>query len=314
MTSSESVFVGIDVHKKQLEMRVYQREAHWQFANDPEGVAALVATLQALSPTLVAVEASGGYERAVVVEGSVAGLPMAVANPTRVRRFAQGLGILAKTDRIDAGVIAYFACVAGLPPRTLQAEEQAYLADLVGRRRQLIDMLTMERNRLQTCARSVHAFIQEHITWLSKQVDQLDQEIERLVHSTSQWSQKAAILESTPGVGRVTSAALLADLPELGTLNRQQIAALVGVAPFNKDSGPKRGRRRIFGGRASVRRALYMAALVATRFNPVIRRFYHQLLDRGKETKVALTACMRKLLVILNAMVRKGETWRYSSS
>lgn len=313
MTSSANVFVGIDVHKSKLEMSVHQRPEHWEFDNDAEGIAKLIGLLRTLTPMLVAVEASGGYERAVVVEGCVAGLPMAVANPTRVRRFAQGVGILAKTDRIDAGVIAHFASVARPPIRKIQDEQQEYLSELVGRRRQLIEMLTAERNRLHTSAPSVHSFIQEHIAWLKAEVNKLDQEMERLIQNAKSWSRKAVILDSVPGVGSVTIATLLADLPELGTLNRRQIAALVGLAPFNKDSGPKRGKRRIFGGRAAVRRALYMATLVAVRYNPVIRRFYERLRRRGKEAKVALTACMRKLLVILNTMIGRDETWRCSS-
>ena len=238
---------------------------------------------------------------------------MAVANPTRVRRFAQGVGILAKTDRIDAGVIAYFARVARPPTRTVQDEQQEYLSELVGRRRQLIEMLTAERNRLHTSAPCLQSLIQRHIEWLKAEVKSLDQEIDRSIQSAKNWSRKAVILASVPGVGSVTVATLLADLPELGTLNRQRIAALVGLAPFNRDSGPKRGKRRIFGGRAAVRRTLYMATLVATRHNPVIRTFYERLRSRGKEAKVALTACMRKLLVILNAMIGKDETWSCSS-
>jgi len=309
VTNSDGVFVGIDVHKGKLDMRVHEREECWQFANNPEGIADLVGALRALGPTLVAVEASGGYERAVVVEGRIAGLAMAVANPTRVRRFAQGVGTLAKTDSLDAGVIAHFACVARPPIKTLQDEHQEHLSDLVGRRRQLIDTITAERNRLHTCSPTLHFSIQAHIEWLKAEVKRLNQEIDHLIESSESWSHRATLLSSVPGVGRVTVATLLADLPELGTVNRQQIAALAGLAPFNRDSGPKRGKRRIFGGRGTVRRTLYMAALVATRFNPIIRSFYQRLISRGKETKVALTACMRKLLVILNAMVRKDETW-----
>jgi transposase len=313
VTNSDGIFVGIDVHKGKLDVCVHQREGRWEFPNDPEGIADLILALRAIAPTLVAVEASGGYERAVVVEGCLAGLPVAVANPTRVRRFADGVGILAKTDRIDAGVIAYFASVARPPIKTLQDEQQEYLSDLVGRRRQLVDTLTAERNRLHTCAPALHGSIQGHIVWLRTEMKRLEQEIDRLIKHSKSWSRKAAILESAPGVGTVTVATLLADLPELGTLNRQQIAALVGLAPFNRDSGLKRGKRKILGGRAAVRRTLYMAALVASRYNPIIRSFYQRLISRGKETKVALTACMRKLLVILNAMVRKGETWHCSS-
>lgn len=311
MTNRDELFIGIDVAKRQLDVHAHGSEGDWQFHNDTEGIRELITTLQCLSPSLIVVEATGGYEMGMVSELCAAALPVAVVNPTRVRRFADSLGQLAKTDRIDARVIAHFASVVRPPVRTLQSEDEAYLAGLVDRRRQVIVMLTAEKNRLYTSPPRLRPSVQEHVDWLEGQLKELNDEIGRLIRNSPIWCEKEALLRSVPGIGPVTSATLLADLPELGTLNRQKIAALVGVAPFNKDSGVKRGKRRIFGGRASVRRTLYMATLVATKFNPVIRRFYENLLARGKVKKVALTACMRKLLVILNAMIRKREAWRY---
>jgi transposase len=311
MTSTDELFIGIDVSKRQLEVCAHGAEDHWQFHNDAEGIQELIATMQQLSPSLIVVEATGGYEMVMASEVCAAGLPVAVVNPTRVRRFADSMGQLAKTDRIDARVIAHFGSVVRPPAQTLRTEEEEYLAGLVGRRRQVIVMLTAEKNRLYTSPQRLRQDVQEHVDWLQGKLKELNDEIARVIRSSPAWCEKEAIVRSAPGIGPVNSATLLADLPELGTLNRQKITALVGLAPFNKDSGPRRGRRRIFGGRASVRRTLYMAALVATRYNPVIRRFYQGLLARGKEKKVALTACMRKLLVILNAMVRKREAWRH---
>jgi transposase len=314
MSSDSELFVGIDVSKAQVEVKVHGREEGWDFHNDTEGSGQLIAALRPLSPTLIVVEATGGYELVMVAELCAAGLPVAVVNPTRVRRFADSLGQLAKTDRIDARVIAHFASVVRPPVRTLQSEEEEYLAGLVERRRQIIVILTAEKNRLYTTPLRLRSDVQEHVDWLESKLKELDGEISDMIRKSPIWREKEDILRSAPGVGPVTAATLLADLPELGTLNRQKIAALVGVAPFNKDSGVKRGKRRIFGGRASVRRTLYMAALSATKFNPVIRQFYQGLVARGKEKKVALTACMRRLLVILNAMLRKREPWSYSEA
>lgn len=311
MTSSEERYVGIDVGKKKNDVHVHGLAEESEHHNDAEGIRELVDSLRQLSPTLIVAEATGGYERLLVAELSAAGLPIAVVNPTRVRRFADSLGQLAKTDKIDARMIAHFASVVRPPVRALKSEEEERLGDLLDRRRQIIVMLTAEKNRLHTSRGRIRDNIQEHVDWLTGQRNELDKEINCLIRNSEEWSEKGARLCSVPGVGPVTAATLLADLPELGTLNRQKIAALVGVAPFNKDSGKKQGKRRIFGGRASVRRTLYMAALVCTRHNPVIKQFYNSLLDRGKEKKVALTACMRKLLVILNAMIRKQEFWHY---
>jgi transposase len=312
MTRADELFVGIDVSKKKNDVHVHGTAEESQFHNDAEGIRELVESMRQLSPTLIVVEATGGYERLMVAHLRAAGLPVAVVNPTRVRRFAESLGQLAKTDKIDARMIAHFASVVRPPVRALKSEEEEHFADLLDRRRQIVVMITAEKNRLYTSRGRIRDDIQEHVDWLTGKQSELDKEIADLIRSNQAWREKEALLRSVPGVGPVTASTLLADLPELGTLNRQKIAALVGVAPFNKDSGPKRGKRRIFGGRSAVRRTLYMAALACTRFNPVIKRFYESLVARGKEKKVALTACMRKLLVILNAMVRKQEAWRYN--
>lgn len=311
MTSSIELFVGIDAGKSKNDVHVHGLEDESQYHNDAAGIRELVDSMLQLSPALIVVEATGGYERLMVAELSAAGLPIAVVNPTRVRRFADSLGQLAKTDKIDARMIAHFASVVRPPVRPLKSEEEERLGDLLDRRRQVIAMQTAEKNRLQTSRGRIRDDIEEHVDWLAAKLNELDKEIAGMIRDSQEWREKAALLRSVPGVGPVTAATLLADLPELGTLNRQKIAALVGVAPFNKDSGKKQGKRRIFGGRASVRRTLYMAALVSTRFNPVIKQFYDRLIDRGKEKKVALTACMRKLLVIVNAMVRKQESWHW---
>lgn len=312
MTSQQgNVFVGIDVSKRELDVWVHNEENSWQFHNDAEGIGELVRFMQQLSPTVAVVEATGGYERRMVAGVVSAGLPVAVVNPTRIRDFARSLGQLAKTDRIDARVIAHYASVVHPAPRERKGAAEEYLAALVERRRQIIVMLTAEKNRLHTAPAETKPGVQAHVAWLEAERDSLEADINDSIQENAEWREKQALLCSMPGVGKITAATLVAELPELGQLNRQKIAALVGVAPFNKDSGKKRGRRRIFGGRAAVRRTLYMAALVATRFNPVIRRFYERLLQRGKEKKVALTACMRKMIVILNAMLRKGETWQF---
>jgi transposase len=290
---------------------VHGQEDSRQFHNDAEGIGELVGVMQQLSPTVTVVEATGGYERRMVAQMVSAGMSVAVVNPTRVRDFARSLGQLAKTDRIDARIIAHYASVVQPAVRERKGVAEEYLAALVERRRQIIVMLTAEKNRLHTAPAATRPGVQAHVDWLETELDSLEADINHCIQENEEWREKQALLCSMPGVGKITAATLVAELPELGKLNRQKIAALVGVAPFNKDSGKKRGRRRIFGGRAAVRRTLYMAALVATRFNPVIRRFYERLLQRGKEKKVALTACMRKMIVILNSMVRKGETWQH---
>lgn len=311
MASSPERFVGIDVHKDTLEVCVDSREEHWECSNDAGGIEALLTTLQGLAPELIVVEASGGYERRLVTEGYAAGLPIVVVNPTRVRRLAEALGIIAKTDAIDGYVIARFAAIIRPTVREPKNAEQQQLNALVTRRHQLLEIRTAEKNRLSTCPELMRTDIKEHLAWLDSRIEQLEDEVNDMLTNNPSWRELTALVSTVPGIGKVTAATLIAELPELGTLNRQKIAALAGLAPYNRDSGPRKKTRRIFGGRASVRRVLYMAALSAARHNPIIRRFYQHLLERGKKKKVALTACMRKLLVIVNAMVRKQEPWSY---
>jgi transposase len=313
-SKAEEIFVGIDVAKLQLDLAVRGAEDIWQYGNNESGILELVGRLADMAPTLVVIEASGGWEMSLVAELAFAKLPVAVVNPTRVRSFARAAGQLAKTDKLDASMLAWFAESIRPEVRPLRNEQEAYLSSLVTRRRQVIEILTAEKNRRNTTHGLVGQRLQEHIDWLNEELSSLDKEIGRFIQVNPDWREKQTLLKSVPCVGPVTSFTMLADLPELGTLNRQKIAALVGLAPFNRDSGPRHGKRHIFGGRASVRRVLYMAALTGTRSNPVIRSFYERLLARGKEKKVALAACMRKLLVILNAMIRDRKPWNPTAS
>lgn len=309
---SNGPFVGIDVSKYQLDGVVHGEEESWTLGNDLEGARALVERMKIVQPELIVFEATGGYERRAAKALREAGFAVAVVNPTRVRRFAEAMGILAKTDKIDARVIAYFASVAPLTANGQQTPLEERLAACVERRRQLLVELVAEKNRLSTCPDCVLDGIQKHIAWIKEYIAGLESDIADCIEQQPEWRARAAIIDSIPGVGPVTAFTLVAEFPELGRLNRQQVAALAGVAPFNRDSGPKRGKRRISGGRSGIRRVLYMAALSASKHNPVIRAFYESLLARGKEKKVALTACMRKLLVIINAMVKTGEAWQVS--
>lgn len=311
---TRETFVGIDVSKRWLQVHRYGEAESQKIGNDEDGYRRLIEGLPSPSGVLIVFEATGGYEHRAAKALREAGFAVAVVNPTRVRRFAEALGILAKTDRIDAQMIAHFASVAQPAVNGAQTPLEEQLAACVERRRQLLVELVAEKNRLATCPECVRADIQEHVDWLEAHIEQLEGQIQGLIREQPQWRERAELIDSVPGVGTVTAATLVAELPELGLLNRQQIAALVGVAPFNKDSGPKRGKRRILGGRGGIRRTLFMATLSATRYNPVIRTFYQSLCQRGKEKKVALVACMRKLLVILNAMLKKGEPWRLAST
>jgi len=310
MKKEGKVFVGIDVSKAWLDVAVYEQKAGWRVSNDDAGISGLVKRLKKLKPKLIVLEPTGGFEMLVVAELSQAGLPVAVVNAKRVRDFAKATGQIAKTDKLDAGVLAHFAAVIRPEVRSLRSEDEEQLTALLTRRRQILDMLTVEKNRLVTVRAKMRTEIEAHIHWLSNSLKELNQEIEEFVKGSPVWKEKDTLLQSVPGVGPVTSATMLGMLPELGLLNRQEIAALVGVAPFNKDTGGKQGKRRIFGGRADVRSVLYMAALSAKKHNPFIRKFYQRLIQHGKEKKVALTACMRKLLVILNAMVHTNQAWR----
>lgn len=301
--------IGIDVGKEKLDAALNGQKRVKSWANDETDRAKLAAWVVDQQVALVVVEASGGYEARIVSELVERGQAVALVNPTRVRAFARAAGVLAKTDKIDARTIAYFG--ATMAPRAQARRSQAQLAlnESVTRRRQLVLMITAERNRLQTASPEMRESIARHLDWLQQEINVLEEQINQAIAANSEWAETAKRLQSVPGVGTITASTLVADLPELGQLNRQKIAALVGVAPFNNDSGKRRGKRRIFGGRTSVRSVLYMAALSATKHNPVIKAFYERLLENGKVKKVAITACMRKLLVILNSMVKSGQDW-----
>lgn len=304
------VFVGIDVSKAQLDVFVRPSGETLAVANDEAGIAQLVARLAEPPPTLVVLEATGGYEAPVVAALALGSLPVAVVNPRQVRDFAKATGVLAKTDRLDAAVLARFAEAVKPEPRPLDDEQTVELQALLARRRQILDMLTAETNRMHACRSArLRKHIYEHVSWLRRQVKDIDQDLETRLRESPVWREKDDLLRSVPGVGPVLSRTLLAELPELGTLGRGQIAALVGVAPLNRDSGTMRGRRSIWGGRASVRAPLYMAAMVATKHNPMLRATYQRLVAAGKAKKVALVACMRKLIVLLNALLRDRKPW-----
>jgi transposase len=305
-----AVCVGVDVAKAQLDLACRPSGETWSVANDEAGIHPLVDRLRSLTPTIIVLEATGGYEVAVVAALAAAGLPVVVVNPRQVRDFAKATGQLAKTDRLDAQVLALFAERVRPPTRPLPDEAAQALDALLTRRRQLVEMLTAERNRLLVARAAVRRDLQQHIRWLQRRLADVDGELHTAVKASPLWRVKDDLLQSVPGVGRVVSLTLLAELPELGRLSHKEIAALVGVAPLNRDSGTLRGKRLVYGGRAPVRAALYMAALVATKWNPVIRAFYERLRRAGKPAKVALTACMRKLLTILNAMARSGTPWQ----
>jgi transposase len=312
---TERVYVGVDVSKETLDMAVHASEQRWEFANTVKGIDETLPILGNLSPALVVLEATGGMEYPLAAALAVANIPVAVVNPRRVRDFARATGRLAKTDAIDALMLADFAAAIHPPSRPLPDDQAQELKAILTRRGQLIEMLTAERNRLHSArSKAVKAHIQAHIAWLEKEMIQINDDLGHSIRETPAWQEKDDLLKSVPGVGPVLSTTLLADLPELGALNRRRIAALVGVAPFNCDSGHLRGKRTIWGGRAVVRSALYMSTLVATRYNPVIRGFYQHLLAVGKPKKVALTACMRKLLTILNAMLKHQTPWHYPTS
>jgi transposase len=303
-------FVGLDVAKDHLDLAVRPTGERWHVPNTDAAFPDLVVRLQAVAPTLIVLEATGGYEHGVLSALAVAGLPVAAVNPRQVRDFAKALGLLAKTDQIDADVLAQFADHVRPPVRPLPDAATAELAALLARRRQLLDMLVAERHRLAHATRPVRRSVEQHVRWLEQRVRDLDDDLTTRIHGSPVWRVREDLLRSVPGIGPLVARTLLGDLPELGTLSRRALAALVGVAPFNRDSGRLRGRRTIWGGRAAVRTALYMSALVASRYNPVIRTFYDRLRAKGKPKKVALTACMHKLLTILNAMVRTNRPWQ----
>jgi transposase len=302
-------FMGIDVAKAQLDIALRPSGERWAVPNDPNGCMTLVERLQAVHPTLIVLEATGGLERAATAALATAGLPVVVVNPRQARDFARATGQLAKTDALDARALAHFADVIRPTPRPLPDAQTQALRALLGRRQQLIGMRTAEQNRLVGPNAYLAKDIEAHITWLNERLATLDDDLETLLRANPVWRENDDLLQSAPGIGPVCARTLLLELPELGTLTRQQIAVLVGVAPLNCDSGTLRGRRTIWGGRAHVRTVLYMGTLVATRYNPRIKAFYERLLAAGKVKKVALTACMHKFLTILNAMLKHRTPW-----
>jgi transposase len=307
---TSALYIGIDVAKAQLDIAVRPSGEQWTAPHDEAGISTLVARLQALRPTLVVLEATGGREVPLVAALAEAAVPVAVVNPRQVRDFARAIGQLAKTDALDAQVLARFAEVVRPTPRPVPDAQAQELSALLTRRRQLVAMLTAERQRLDPALPAVRARIQTHIAWLEQELSALDGGLHDAVQASPLWREQEDLLRSVPSIGPTTACTLLADLPELGRLSHKAITALVGVAPLNCESGTLRGRRIVWGGRARVRTVLYMATLVATRHNPVIRAFYQRLCAAGKPKKVALVACMHKLLRILNAILRHRTPWR----
>lgn len=306
-------FVGIDVSKDRLDVHVRPGGMCFAVSRDEAGLEELVARLAPLPPALVVLEATGGLQLRAAAHLGAAGLPVAVVNPRQVRDFARAAGRLAKTDRLDAAVIAAFAEAMQPETRPLPDDETRHLAGLVARRRQLVDMRTTEKNRRSASEKGpARRQLDEHIAWLTRAIEEIDNDLDGAVRASTVWRADEDLLRSVPGVGPVLCRTLLAELPELGTLNRRQIAALVGVAPFNRDSGTLRGRRTVWGGRATIRAVLYMATVTATRVNPIIKATYNKLVDQGKPAKLALTACMRKLIIILNAIMRDKTPWKHA--
>lgn len=314
MTITSQSYVGIDVSKDRLDVAVLGKKPIVQFGNTQKGIAKLVQHIRQLKPKLIVVEATGGYEEALVLALFKAGLPVALVSPQRVRQYAKAKGLLAKTDKLDAQTLADYGKT--IQPRLFvdKSEERKRLSALVGRRKQLNDILQAEKNRLRTNSADMKNSLKRVIACLKTEMKELEKEIRQFMKTHDEFGQQEKLLRSAKSIGPVTAATLLADLPELGTLDRKQIAALVGVAPMNKDSGKKRGYRKTKGGRPDVRRALYMATLTGIRYNSVLQPQYDQLVKRGKEKKVAITACMRKILTILNAMLRDQQPFRYPAT
>lgn len=310
MTTSSGKFVGIDVAKDKLDIAVLGEKKASQVGNEEAGIGKLINKLKVLKPELIVVEATGGYQRAVVLGLYEAGLPVAVVNPIRVRQYARASGLFAKTDKLDAFNLAEFG--KQMKPRKFEAksESERHVSALLVRRRQLEEMLKAEKSRLRTVSPAMRASVERMIEMLKEEIKRLEKELDGFMKENADWREQEEILTSAKGVGRITATTLLAELPELGKLDRKKIAALVGLAPMNFDSGKKRGYRKTKGGRMEVRNVLYMSTLVATRYNPLIRAQYQEFQRRGKVKKVALTACMRKFLTILNAMMRDQQPFR----
>ena len=310
MTTPSESYVGIDVGKTWLDVALWGSDEAWRVSNDEAGVAKIMEWIKGLKPRLIAVEATGGYEQLAVQTMLMDSQPVAVVNPTRVRALSKATGKLAKTDVIDARLIAEYAFKIHPEAQEPKEANEIRLNALVSRREQLVVMRTAEQNRVGTVLNSLRADVDEHIEWMDVRITELEEQINELIDSLPEWREQAERLDSIPGVGMITAMTVLAEMPELGQLDRQKIAALAGLAPFNNDSGKKRGKRRIFGGRKGIRRVLYMACLSATKCNPVIRSLYQRLMNKGKLFKVALTACMHKMLTIMNAMTRDRVDWR----
>src|SRR5256885_2672717 len=307
--TTTAVVVGVDVAKDRLDVSVRPSGEVWSEANDETGITTLGGRLRPLRPVLIVCEATGGFERAAIAALAAAGFPVVVANPGRVGDFAGAPGQLAKPAQLDAALLALFAERVRPTPRPLPDAAAQLLDAVLTRRRQLLEMLVAEKNRLGFAPRPLHRGIQAHVRWLERQLDDVTKELAGLIEASPVWRAKDNLLQSVPGVGPIVSSTLLGELPELGTLSHKQIAALVGVAPLARDSGTLRGKRLVWGGRASVRTALFMAAMCGRRWNPTLKVFYERLKAAGKPTKVALIACARKLLTILNAMMRDQSRW-----
>ena len=308
-----AIFVGIDIAKADVVVACRPDGASWTATNDPAGIIATVDRLCALAPSRIVLEATGGYESPLVAALAAAGLPVVVANPRQVRDFAKATGQLAKTDGLDAQLLALFADRVRPTPRPVPDAALQHLEALMTRRRQLWDMVTTDGNRLEHASTPIRRNITDHVRWLERRVAAVDRDLDDTIQKSPVWRAQENLLRTVPGIGPVVSRTRLAELPELGRLNRKPIAARVGVAPLARDSGTLRGQRTVWGGRAPVRAVLYMGALVATRRNTVIRAFYLRLVAAGKPKQVALIACMRKLLTILNAMMRTNTTWQQTS-
>lgn len=309
MNTKFELWVGIDVSKDSLDVYIHPTTQRYRFKQTDEDLGKLCETFKGLPPAMVVLEASGGYESMAAGMLAHSGLSVVVVNPRQVRDYARATGILAKTDLIDARVLACFAEAVKPRIKPLPDECAQELSDIIRRRQQIVDMLTMEKNRLAQARKKVAAGIKEHIAWLTDRLHDIDKSMKKIMKESPVWREKDDLLRSAPGVGPVLATMLIAGLPELGRLNRKQIAALVGVAPMNRDSGKFKGKRIIWGGRGGLRAVLYMATIAATRFNPAIKAFYERLKQAGKASKVALTACMRKLLTTLNAMVKHNARW-----
>ncbi len=313
-TTTMTLYAGVDVSKARLDVFERPTGERWSVPNEEADIGALVVgRLEKANPALVVLEATGGFERPVAAALAAAGIPVAVVNPRQARDFARATGKLAKTDSIDAEVLAHFAEAVRPTPKAVPDEEARELSAILARRRQLVEMLTAEKNRLHaTTAKPVKKRIEAHIRWLEKELKRTDKDLDEAIRDSPTWRENEELLRSVPGVGPILARTLLAELPELGSaeLTGKQLAALVGVAPLNRDSGTLRGRRTVWGGRAQVREPLYMAALAAARYNPTIKEFYERLVGAGKPKKVALVACMRKLLTILNSMLKHRTSWR----